>query len=356
MERKPAIDQALFTRFLNNQCSDDERETVLNWLADPQNKIKAAQMMENHWAVINVTDSLKEIEVESLLNRTRNRIPELSKTDKGRNSEAQNTPVLRKPFRFQLLAASVLAISLVTFGILFLKRGDKVKISPASQEVFATREVKTSSGEISEVVLPDGTKVRLNAQSSITYREDLHQQSHREMDLTGEAFFDVTEDPSHPFIVHTKSINIVVLGTSFNLKSYDDDATVETTLIKGKVVIEDLSLPGRKVSLSPNQKAIFSRATNSISLVDLKLERPVTWNEKTLQFEDEELVSVLRSLERWYGVSIHLEDKTNTSCKLTAVFDKETLAETLEIFRSLTGIEYSIVGREVFIKGKICDP
>lgn len=350
MERDPDIDQALFTKFLNNQCSEGERDLVLNWLSDPKNKVRAAQMMENHWAVINVTDGLKEIDGESLLESTRNRIPEFSKSDRTR--KPGTFPRSRKTFRAQLLAASVLVVTVFTFGILFLPRENETKMSPVSSEV---REVSTSSGQISEVILPDGTKVRLNAQSSIIYSEKFLQFSNREVTLTGEAFFDVTEDPSHPFIVRTTSINIVVLGTSFNLKSYDDDATIETTLIKGKVLIENLSDPGRKVELRPNQKAIFSRATKNISLVDVKRERAVKWSERTLQFENEELGDVLKSLERWYGISVHLEKETNTSCRLTASFDKETLAETLEIFKSLTGIEYSIVGKEVFIKGKICD-
>lgn len=327
---------------------------MLNWMSDPRNDTRAAQMMENHWVVINVANGLKEIDVEDLLESTRNKIPEFSKSDEVAKPAIQSR-ASRTPFRAQLIAASVLIISVFSIGFLFLRPGDERVISPISSEAPAIRDVSTVSGQISEVVLPDGTKVRLNAQSSITYSENFLQSSNREVKLTGEAFFDVTEDASHPFIVRTKSINIVVLGTSFNLKSYDDDATIETTLIKGRVVIENPSQPGIKVELKPNQKAIFSHATKNISLVDLKEEPTVTWNEQTLQFENEELTSVLKSLERWYGVSIHLENESDSSCRLTASFDKETLTETLEIFKSLTGIDYSIVGKEVFIKGKICD-
>lgn len=355
MERDPDIDQALFTKFLNNQCSEQERDLVLNWLSDPQNNVRAAQMMENHWAVINVTDGLKEIDGESLLESTRNRIPEFSKAGRTIKPGIVKVPGSKKAFRIQLVAAGVLVVTVFTFGILFLKHGKETKMSPVPRTALATREVSTSSGQISEVILPDGTKVRLNAQSSISYSEKFLQFSNREVTLTGEAFFDVTEDPTHPFIVRTKSINIVVVGTSFNLKSYDNDATVETTLIKGKVLIENPSDPSRKVELRPNQRAIFSRATNNISLVEVRREHAVTWNERTLQFENEELGNVLKSLERWYGVSVHLEKEANTSCRLTASFDKETLAETLEIFKSLTGIEYSVAGNEVYIKGKICD-
>ena len=206
-------------------------------------------MMENHWAVINVANELNEIDVESLLESTRTQIPDFSESDEVTSPAIQKTRASKKPFGFQLIAASVLIVSVFLIGFLFLRSEDKRTTSTISNAASRVRAVSTTPGQISEVVLPDGTKVRLNAQSSITYSENFLQSSNREVKLTGEAFFDVTEHASHPFIVKTKSINIVVLGTSFNLKSYDDDATIETTLIKGRVVIENPSQPGRKIEL-----------------------------------------------------------------------------------------------------------
>lgn len=346
MENRPDVDLRLFNKFLNNQCSEAEREAVLHWLSDPANEKLAAQMMETHWAVVNATDEFKEIDVDHLLLSTREQISEFSEPNLLPDPDTR-TPWLKRNARLLLAACVVILISARIILVYFN--------DTSSGTTESITEISTSSQEITEVILPDGTKVKLNAQSSISYADSFLRQPKREVTLTGEAFFDVTEDPAHPFIVRTQAINIVVLGTSFNLKSYEDDATIETILVKGKVLIEDRLKPSRKVRLSPNQKAIFSRLNNNISTLNLQADDLVTWTDQTIHFRNEELSKVIKTLERWYGISIRVDDQTDTSCKLTATLDKNALPETLEIFKSLVGIDYTIHGQEVRIRGKLCN-
>lgn len=362
MAERLRIDQVLLNRFFNNQCTDEEVQAVLKWLADPENKLLARKAMEHQWTEVQYLRHEPEVDVEKLLAKTQQKI---FGTDAD-FSIRQDDITLRGDKKVRWfswrMAAVWIGILLTVSGLIFFLADhedqthflatDKEEVKSAGD----TEEVKSSSGQIVEKVLPDGTKVLLNAQSSLTFPTDFSGLATREVVLKGEAFFDVAEDKNHPFIVKTQGINIVVLGTAFNLKSYEGDPTIETTLIRGKVVIENnIGRSHEKVELKPNQKAVFSHATESITLIDVSIKEPTTWNNGSLEFEDDLLYDVIKSLERWYGVTIHLQDESNMSCRLTARIDKESLDETLEILKSLTGIRYSVVEQDVFIKGKICE-
>jgi hypothetical protein len=354
---KPKIDQVLINRFFNNQCTDPEKEAVLEWLADPENKLLAQTAMEHHWTRIKYSQATEEVDLENLLAKTQQKIKSMEIPSPGKGHVQRNH---KKTKTFMRIAAVWLGFLLTLSALIFFfadyKDQPQFSFEPKQdvKPVTETAELKSSSGQIINHVLSDGTKVSLNAQSSLTFPVDFSGRATREVILKGEAFFDVAEDKDHPFIVTTQGVNVIVLGTEFNLKSYEGDPTIETTLIRGKVVIDN-GRPSEKVELKPNQKAIFSHATEKITLVDVTIKEPTNWNNESLEFEDEEFYDVIKLLERWYGVTINIEDKSNLNCRLTAKIDKESLGETLEILKSLTGIRYTIAGQNVFIEGKICE-
>jgi ferric-dicitrate binding protein FerR (iron transport regulator) len=327
------------------------------WMANPENESLVCKAMERHWSDMQRNGLRADVDVEQLLAKTRKKIFDTSSAP---SISSEKLPG-KKPKSFSWrLAAMWTGMLLIFSGLIFLAYYDgptrllvdekeKIKSTPDIEEV------KSSSGQIVQKILPDGTKVVLNAQSSLRFPSTFSDAT-REVILTGEAFFDVAEDKNHPFIVKTQGINIVVLGTAFNLKSYEGDPTIETTLIRGKVVIENnRGVSRKKVELKPNQKAVFSLDTENITLVNVSRGETAPWNKASLEFEQEELFNVIKSLERWYGVTIHMQDNTNMSCRLTARIDKESLNETMDVLKSLTGIHYSIVEKEVFIEGRICE-
>ena len=212
-------------------------------------------------------------------------------------------------------------------------------------------------GQKSVMLLTDGTRVWLNADSKLTYAKNFGELDSREVYLEGEAFFDVVRNPSKPFIVHTSDVNIKVLGTSFNVKSYADDGLIETTLVEGKVEIDkpdDLSRSDSKVVLRPNQKATFSKESREIDIKEVVAQETVAWRNDRLVFKSESFSEVIKQLERWYNVSIHVEESAHLSCTLTASIEKESLEEILDFLAVTHRIDFSISGNEVYIKGSLC--
>jgi ferric-dicitrate binding protein FerR (iron transport regulator) len=360
LTEKPKIDQVLINRFFKNECTDAENEAVLEWLGDPENKLLAQAAMEHHWIDNQSPQETTDVDVENLLTKTQQKITALETSSPKDNRLTLESYKATK--RFMKIAAIWMGFLIVSSALIFFiaDHQEQTQLPIASKEKVeprpGTEELKSSSGQIVNHVLSDGTKVSLNAQSTLTFPSSFSGHASREVILNGEAFFDVAEDKDHPFIVTTRGVTIMVLGTAFNLKSYEGDPTIETTLIRGKVLIENNHGQRKeKVEMKPNQKAIFSHATEKITLMDVMIKEPTDWNNETLEFEDDTFYDVIKSLERWYGVTIHMNDSASMNCRLTAKIDKESLGQTLEILKSLTGIHYEIGGEEVFIKGKICE-
>lgn len=338
--------QSMLNKFLEGRCSEREKKIVLDWLSDPENELQVKAFMSDHWRSVSETEA--DVDIELLLSKTRGRL------------KLEDNPVKpgdKKKVRwFEMsalrVAASVVFLFISIAVLLLLLRQD---VSPESDFISQANQVETSTGQIILKVLPDGTKVWLNAQSKLEYPSGFGKT--REVELQGEAFFDVAKDKNRPFIVHAEGIAIRVLGTTFNIKSYPGDPSIATTLVEGKVLIE-IEEQGltqdKKIELKPNQQAIFSRESKDIALIDVDAQRYASWTDGSLVFEDDQVYDVLKTLERWYGVNIHVEEESNLTCRLTARIDKESITETLELLKSITGIRYSIEGNEVSIEGKVC--
>jgi transmembrane sensor len=192
-------------------------------------------------------------------------------------------------------------------------------------------EVVSNSGARTKLLLPDGTKVWLNSESKLNYQKDFNT-SFREVELEGEAFFDVVKDAAHPFIVHTSGIDVKVLGTVFNVKSYPQDGTIEATLLRGIIEVTRKDNPNSpKVILRPNEKLIFNKQLSTVSLysgsakpadakqITAKPDISVTpisknlpdsekietsWVYNRLVFSGDSFQELAEKMERWYNVKI----------------------------------------------------
>lgn len=298
--------------------------------------------------------------VASMRNKLLIAIHEQKETERENFAPAPHTKPLFTPPLWMKWAA-VLALPLLTGALVLLLNRNTVESNrqPIAKSRPAEKEQRVSPrGQKSLIQLADGTKVWLNADSRLDYKSDFNAQAKREVYLTGEAFFDVAHNASKPFIVHTSAITIHVLGTAFNVKSYGESPTIETTLVRGKVSInkEGSKEADGTVVLEPNQRAVFSKKANSINVEQVQAERISSWRSDKLIFDETPFYEVIPQLERWYDVKINVLDEARESltCSLTAELENEKLIDVLSLLKASHGISYTVEGKEIFIRGKLC--
>jgi ferric-dicitrate binding protein FerR (iron transport regulator) len=254
--------------------------------------------------------------------------------------------------------------------IFFILRNDILSPGRIANERVPLSQVSTKPGSRTQIQLPDGSTVWLNSNSNLTYGEDFGKKI-REVNLTGEAFFDVVKDHSRPFIIHTKVIDVKVLGTAFNVKSYPNDANTETSLIRGKVEVTVKNRENTKYYLQPNEKVIVANnAVSEVTPVIKKQEyikplvsiQPLTyyhfdssiietsWVENKLIFqENETFKEVALKMERWYGVHISFADPKLAEYRMYGSFTKETIKQALDALKIVFNFNFKIDGDEIII-------
>ncbi|HEU4472842.1 MAG TPA: FecR family protein [Flavisolibacter sp.] len=226
-------------------------------------------------------------------------------------------------------------------------------------------EVSTRLGSRSRLVLPDSTIVYLNAGSRLTYNEQ-YGISNRATTLSGEAFFDVRESKI-PFTIKTASVSIKVLGTAFNVKSYPNEKTTETSLVRGKVEITLEKRSGQKFILRPNEKLVVANEPEPEGSAERTERRsPIvliselthledntiaetSWVENKLVFQDESFEDIARRLERWYGVAIRFEHEGLKKERLTGTFTNENIREALAELQLATSFQFTINSNSITI-------
>ena len=267
----------------------------------------------------------------------------------------------RRMFSYFMMAASIVALTFC--GVHIYKQG----LAQNTELKKGTNIVETQKGSRTTVQLPDGTKVWLNADSKIYYDENFTK-AFREVRLEGEAFFDVKKDSSRPFLIRTNEIDIKVLGTRFNVKSYKDEDETETSLVTGSIEISIKNNPDKKIILHPNEKLVVKHRSRKDStakknyaeeaLLLVKAMRqdavykssPETlWMQNKLVFDGETLSEVCKKLERWYDVKIHIQDESLKSQTYTGIFDGETLLNVLTALKLTDKLDFSIHNKEVII-------
>jgi transmembrane sensor len=237
----------------------------------------------------------------------------------------------------------------------------------------AMSEITVSYGSKSKIILPDGSVVKLNSGSTLRYPSHFDRYS-RNVYIEGEAFFDVKKDAQHPFFVKTKEITIKVLGTKFNVKSYADEKTIQTTLVTGSIEIysnkSEITEKTRLLLLQPNQQATFEKTTEEFSVTrqkensdnvspipskQLKLRSEVdvnpiiAWKDNRLTFRDERFIDLSKKLERWYDVEIDIKNKDLANVQFSGVFVKETIEQALNSLKLTTPFTYQMKNNHIII-------
>ncbi|MNX68638.1 fec operon regulator FecR [compost metagenome] len=206
--------------------------------------------------------------------------------------------------------------------------------------------ISTPRGGQYQVNLPDGTTVWLNSASSLKFPTEFKFQDKREVELTGEAYFEVAHDKKQPFVVKTNKQEVEVLGTHFNINSYDDEPETKTTLLEGSIRVSPLSFGGKgKVILKPGQQAILNK---NMQVVYAEVGAAIAWKNGFFHFKDADLYTVLRQLARWYDVEVIYQIERTNDEFVGDIPRTVTLATALKIL-NLGGVQYKIDGKKIIV-------
>lgn len=164
---------------------------------------------------------------------------------------------------------------------------------------MALQTLTTPNGGQYQIVLEDGTKVWLNAASSLSYPASFSSANQRKVELVGEAYFEVAHDKDKPFIVKSQTQTIEVLGTHFNINNYQDEGNTITTLVEGSVKV---NTPSQQVILKPNQQSLVKKSNINVQQADL--ETSLAWKNGKIEFKDADIKSIMKQISRWYDIEV----------------------------------------------------
>ena len=198
------------------------------------------------------------------------------------------------------------------------------------QVIFKTKVIVTESGaEKIQVTLLDGSVVWLNEKSKITYPSDFNSRERR-IELTGEAFFEVTKNADRPFIVQAHKSQVKVLGTSFNIRAYEDEPQEEVYVVTGKVSLSDANKVAKTIVLNPGEQGILNKNDNILSRRSATNPNLIAWKSRQLVFRKTNLSEVAETLEKYFQITITVKNPDLQKCRFTSSFQDPTLEEVIE--------------------------
>ena len=249
-------------------------------------------------------------------------------------------------FRVLNRVAAVLSIPLLAFAVWSLFFHEKP--SKFTDTSLTWQELQTPAGMRSQVVLPDGTKMWLNAESRIRYSIPFTRKF-RTVELTGEGYLQVAKNEASPFVVQSGNTVVKVTGTEFNLKAYPDEDRVELALLNGSVrfAFTNRNKQQQYISLKPGNYMVFRKDDETVQLTNPPLEKFVAWHHNTLVFDETPMEEVARLLERWYGVDVTIVGQELKKYKFTTTFENESLFQVIELLKLSSPINIK------YIPGKI---
>lgn len=330
------IPYELLAKCFSRQCSPIEKEEAERWRKEKPEHEQVFSQLQEQWECIH-RDRLADV------------IPDKSAVWKNIQREihhqAKQIPLYTRSLLIRIAGIAAVFALIVGFSLSFLfKEGGSWVASRFENVVMAP------SGQKSQLILPDGTQVWLNSGSRLSYNYEFNTRD-RVVNLEGEAFFDVKKNQQYPFVVKTGTVDVKVLGTSFNVQAYTDEEDVRIALIHGKVSLLSAVSQNLLTYLSPGQAATVSKNNLSCQVAPCDAEIESSWHQNLLKFDGASAGEVWKKLERWYGVRITLLS-ANPSNLYWFTVKTESLTELLEMINKITPIEYKLHGEEVTIRYK----
>jgi ferric-dicitrate binding protein FerR (iron transport regulator) len=374
----------LIVKFITNQASQSEIELLTQWLEDAENQKVFKEFVKTNYAidyttsVFNADETKRQLvqkikqennvfykrRMKSFFKYAAVVVTVLSLTYFYQNETfTQKDNVLTPKEQFvtlQMADGSVQKINSSNSKNITDKLGkvigkqdkNKIKYSDEiSSKKLAYNTLNIPYGKRFELELSDGTIVHMNSGTSLKYPVRFLKNQNRQVFLTGEAFFEVSKDKAHPFTVNTQELNIEVLGTKFNVNSYDDENTSDVVLVEGKVQLyKDKKTANNIVQLTPGLKGSNNRTQQNITTNIVNTSSYTAWVRGELIFKNIPFDAIVKKLERHYNVAFINKNKILGKEVFNASFKGESIEEVLTYFSDSYAINYTIKDNKIIIQ------
>jgi len=319
--------QLLIARYFAGSLTPPEEQELKNHLASNPADRKTFDDYCLLWEESDPKFAVKLIDVEEALAKTKRRL------------HFRKTSL----FRFVQQAAAVFILAgLFSTTYIYYYNSSK---SPVHSELPAVmQEISTIFGTRSKFQLSDGTLVCLNSGSKLLVPVKFKGNT-RNVELIGEAYFEVSTNPEKPFIVKTSDMNVKVLGTAFNLQAFPNSGVITTTLVHGKVILEKETngLSQQIAELNPSHQAIYKTETRNVSVSkEEDLDKFIAWKDGKLVFYNDPIEDVAGKLGKWYNVNVKIVNNHLKSYRFTATFSDEPIEQVLNLLSKSSPMKYKI--------------
>ena len=317
------MDYELVNKYLRNETSEAEVAEIFQWIdAAPENRKEFIDYKKIH--ALTALGSENENHTWKLLFELRLRKQKLFST---------YLQVAKYAAIFFLIFGTGVGVQYIGWGV---GKGEMVYQKNTS--------IVSPLGQMTNIELPDGTRVMLNSGTSISYGGDFSR-GERLVTLSGEAYFDVTKDQLHPFVVQTSSLNFMVHGTSFNIEAYPEEKMVNTTLVEGSLGVMNKA-DKELLLLVPGENAHFDVNTAELTRSNVNTELYTSWKDGLITFRNEKLKDIARKIERWYNVEVIIKNpKLGEEAYLGTIMKNKPIDQILEVFQLTSSLKFKIIPR-----------
>jgi transmembrane sensor len=314
----------LLPKIFSGEATPEENKMVDAWLlADLSNRAEY-DTFAKLWNITSAVSTSNDIDLDA----------------EWRLMESEIAPSRTKTVnlvRILQVAASIVLISALAF--LGLKTS-------------SIKSEKAPSDKLSSVILPDGSSVYLNAGSKITYKKDFGA-SHRNLNLKGEAYFEVKKNPTIPFIINAGEAGIRVTGTKFNVKAYSDKPEIKVTVTEGKVILYEAGQLLKKATLVAGETGTYDKSIKAVIKRSTLNMNDLAWKTMIMDFHNTPLIEVTEIIMNTYHMPIYI-DPAIQHCSLTVRFEDQKLDSVLNVLKSTLNLTITSKSKRTIITGKGC--
>ena len=343
-DNKPEVDIKLLRKLLQKTYDQEEKELIHNWFTDLRQERKLRYIIREHWDEFELESPDYKFDTNHILDKLHHSIHLDS------YKVSHDLPFYRKVYHQLSKIAAVLILPLLAISICYILV-DGRPFAKGEKTTYA--EIHSPLAARTHFELPDGSTGWLNSGSTLKFPVKFYG-AQRIVELSGEGFFDVIQDSKRPFVVKASDIDVVALGTRFNVLAYPDDESCEITLESGKVVVEKVRKgvePVKLAELQPDHQLVISNKTDYIGIKKVETANYTSWKEGKLVLRNDPMNEVVKRISRWYNVEIDLKDKELESYRFRATFEDESFNEVLKLLKLSSPIDYVEHKREKLSDG-----